>query len=75
MVEMDWKDGREIFRLQKMSEPIDTLVFRIHTTTQKSDSDRETLKQVVPKTLKQLHPKQVEVSPIGEVIYVSKQNC
>ena len=75
MIEMDWKDGREIFRLQKMSEPIDVLDFRLHTTTQKTSSERETLRATTSNSLKSTNPKRIEVSPIGEVIYVSKQNC
>ena len=75
MVEINWKNGREVFRLQKMSGPKNELIFRIHNSTQKSDTERDTMKQVTINSLKPLNPKKLELSPIGEVIYVSKQNC
>lgn len=72
MIELDWKEQRSFFRLQKMSGPKNELIFRLHTSTQKSDSERETLKQVTSNSFKPLKPRKIEVSPIGEVIYVSK---
>ena len=74
MIEMDWDGGREFFRLQKMSAPIDTLNFRLHYTTQKSNSERGTLKSVSSNSFKSTNPLKIEISPIGEVTYVSKQN-
>ncbi|MDA7618570.1 type II CRISPR RNA-guided endonuclease Cas9 [Verrucomicrobia bacterium] len=74
MVELDWKGTRERFRLQKMSAPIDQLDFRTHFTSQKAQSERITLKQATTNSLKLLNPEKIEVTPIGEVIYVSRSN-
>ncbi len=76
MVEMDWKDGRGSFRLQEMSGPNNKIIFRLHTANYKgTDNPDKSLVRKSPNPLKKLNPRKIEVSPIGEVIYVSKQNC
>jgi CRISPR-associated endonuclease Csn1 len=74
MVELDWKGTRDYFRLQKMSAPKDTMIFRHHHSTQKSDTERQTLKSASSNSIKELNPIKIEISPIGEVTYVGRSN-
>ncbi len=70
MVQMDGEDDREFFRLQKMSAPNKSLVFRLHYSNQTKDTERTTLKQVLPGSFKDTNPRRVEVSPIGRFSFV-----
>ena len=75
MVEMNWGNQREFFRLQEMSGPNNKIIFRLHSTSHSGGGNRETLASKSPNKFKLEKPRKIEVSPIGEVIYVSKQNC
>lgn len=70
MVRMDWKARREFVRLQKMSEPNDTLVFRLHHSNQTKDTERATLRQVSSNSFKKTNPQKIEISPIGKTSFL-----
>jgi CRISPR-associated endonuclease Csn1 len=66
-VEVDTDEGRQMYRVQKMSSRGSALILRILSTNIVSDTDGRGVLRKTPNTLRELNPVKLDVTPLGEV--------
>ncbi len=66
-IEVDTDSGHCIYRVQKMSSRGSALILRVLSTNIVSDTDNRGVLRKTPNTLRELNPRKLDVTPLGEI--------